>query len=330
LIAYRKATVDDIIPALSLALRVFMEYEAPDCPPEGAGYYRSAIGAGIAAPDEYIASARIIFAALDGEKIVGVIVSRNDNSAAHISMLFVDGAYHRRGIGTELTNRMVCEFKLRGFDKIALGASPYALPFYLKYGFKPTGNEESRNGLIAAPMEYVPGEIWDVLDKDGNKTGRYLERGRKMATGDYHLAVHVWKHNGKGEWLIDKRTPRNPDDVSDGKWETTGGAAVAGEDSLTAALRETKEELGLDLDPAKGAMFRSFTRERFYGHACLMHVWVFEHDCAIEDVRFQERETCEAMWATAGQIRQLARDNKFFSDVELYFDDMVEKYNYES
>jgi hypothetical protein len=39
LIAYRKATVDDIIPALNLALRVFMEYEAPDCPPEGADYY---------------------------------------------------------------------------------------------------------------------------------------------------------------------------------------------------------------------------------------------------------------------------------------------------
>lgn len=30
-------------------------------------------------------------------------------------------------------------------------------------------------------------------------------------------------------------------------WETTGGSAVAGDDSLTAALRETKEELGIDL-----------------------------------------------------------------------------------
>jgi len=28
----------------------------------------------------------------------------------------------------------------------------------------------------------------------------------------------------------------------DSKWETTGGAALAGDDSLTAALHETKEE----------------------------------------------------------------------------------------
>jgi 8-oxo-dGTP pyrophosphatase MutT (NUDIX family)/ribosomal protein S18 acetylase RimI-like enzyme len=328
MIVYRKAVTSDIVPALELALRVFMEYEAPGYPPEGAEYYRSAINAGINAPEKYMASNRMIFVALDNqipdnEKIVGVIVSRNDSSAAHISMLFVEVAYHRRGIGTELTNRVVCEFKLRGFEKITLGASPFALPFYLKYGFKATGSEELRNGIISTPMEYTPNEIWDVLDKDGNKTGRYHERGRAMAAGDYHLCVHVWKHNAKGQWLIDKRVKKSPDDMSGGKWETTGGAAVAGDDSLTAALRETKEELGLELDPAKGLLFRRFAREGFYGHTYLMDVWVFEYDCAIEDVRYQERETCDAMWATAEQIRQLIKNNEFFSDVELYFDEMV-------
>lgn len=58
-----------------------------------------------------------------------------------------------------------------------------------------------------------------------------------------------------------------------------------------------------------------------------MDVWVFEHDCNIEDVRYQERETCEAMWATAEQIRQLIRNNKFFSDVDLYFDELVDKWS---
>ena len=62
-----------------------------------------------------------------------------------------------------------------------------------------------------------------------------------MANGDYHIIVHVWKRNGKGEWLIDKRADRGSD--IDGFWETTGGAAIAGDDSLAAALRETKEEM---------------------------------------------------------------------------------------
>ena len=82
----------------------------------------------------------------------------------------------------------------------------------------------------------------------------------------------------------------------------------------------------LDLDPAKGVMFRRFAREGFNGHTYLMDVWVFEYDCAIEDICFQKSETCEAMWATADKISELIKNNEFFSDVDLYFDEMDEKW----
>ncbi len=36
----------------------------------------------------------------------------------------------------------------------------------------------------------------------------------------------------------------------DGRWATFGGALKPGEDALTAALREVREEIGLDLDRA--------------------------------------------------------------------------------
>jgi 8-oxo-dGTP pyrophosphatase MutT (NUDIX family) len=82
-------------------------------------------------------------------------------------------------------------------------------------------------------------ELWDVLDEKRNKTGRLHERGKPMKVGDCHLIVQIWIMNGKGEFIIQKRPG--------GKWETVGGCAVTGEDSLSAALRETKEELGIDL-----------------------------------------------------------------------------------
>jgi 8-oxo-dGTP pyrophosphatase MutT (NUDIX family) len=119
-------------------------------------------------------------------------------------------------------------------------------------------------------------ELWDIYDKDGNKTGRLHERGKPMASGDCHLIVHVWKHNGKGEWLIDKRTPRYDRSDLDLKWETTGGCAVAGDDSLTAALRETKEELGIVLDPMKGLRFSRTLRRARERHTMIEDVWVFE------------------------------------------------------
>lgn len=104
-------------------------------------------------------------------------------------------------------------------------------------------------------------EVWDIYDINRNKTERFHERGKPLTDGDFHLVVHVWKYNSAGEWLIDKRTPRYENDDLGGKWETTGGAAVTGDDSLTAALREAKEELGIDLDPNDGELFLSLHPE---------------------------------------------------------------------
>ena len=169
-------------------------------------------------------------------------------------------------------------------------------------------------------------ETWDILDKDGNKTGRFHVRGEPMATGDYHLIVHVWKHNGRGEWLINKRTSNRSMSI-DGKWETTGGCAVAGDDSLSAALRETKEELGLSLDPKQGVLFQHISRKAEDGHTYFVDAWVFKHDCPIEDVILQEAETCDAMWASPKKIREMMATGEFLNeDFYPYFNEMMDKW----
>lgn len=96
-------------------------------------------------------------------------------------------------------------------------------------------------------------ELWDVLDKSGTVTGRVHERGKPMNKGEYHLEVHVWIENDKGEYLISLRSSNK---TSPNMWECTGGNAVAGDDSLTTALKEVKEELGIVLEPQNGRMIR--------------------------------------------------------------------------
>ena len=92
-------------------------------------------------------------------------------------------------------------------------------------------------------------ELWDVYDEDRNLTGRLHRRGDPLKKGDYHLVIHVWILNSRGEFLLTKRSPNKG---FANLWETTGGSALAGDDSLTAAIREVKEETGLRLDPGKG------------------------------------------------------------------------------
>ncbi len=155
-------------------------------------------------------------------------------------------------------------------------------------------------------------ELWDVLDENRNKTGRVHERGKPMAAGDYHLVVHVWIVNDNGEFLISKRTPNKP---WPNMWECTGGSAVTGDTSLSAALREVSEELGIQLDPENGQLLLSRRRDGF-DMPDFCDVWLFRQNIDIASVVLQEYETCDAKWATKDEILDMINKGEFviFSD----------------
>ena len=166
-------------------------------------------------------------------------------------------------------------------------------------------------------------EFWDIYDINRKPTGRTVERGKPMRQGEYHIVVNVWIRNSKGQWLISKRTPNKHYPLL---WEPTGGSAVSGESSLNAALRETREELGIELDPKKGRLFASAVRQ-LKEFPDFLDVWVFDHDCDIESVKLQPGETCDAAWASAGDIRRLAASGKFIpQNIFPYLDKLFEAY----
>ena len=162
-------------------------------------------------------------------------------------------------------------------------------------------------------------ELWDVLDKDGNKTGRVCERGKPPQNGDYHLVVHVWILNSKGEFLISKRTPNKS---FPNMWECTGGSAVTGDDSLTTALKEVREELGVILDAKNGQLFRRF-RRTVHGFGDFADVWIFRQDVDISKIVFQPGETCDAMWANEEKIKQMILEGAFIGpEIFTYLDEL--------
>lgn len=152
----RQATTENISPALDLALRVFMEYDALDYGPEHTERMRVSIEERIANPDIYLLGNRLMFVALNDKKVIGIIETYGNN---RISLMFVDSAYHRQGIATDLMSRMACELKMRGYDKIVLNSSPYGFAFYKHFGFTINETEKNINTPWKIPMSYILNEI---------------------------------------------------------------------------------------------------------------------------------------------------------------------------
>lgn len=161
-------------------------------------------------------------------------------------------------------------------------------------------------------------EFWDILDVTGNKTGKIIHRGKAMRQNEYHLVVNVWIKNNNGELLITKRTPNKK--TFPGMWETTCGAAVIGENSLEAALREVKEEINIDLSPGNGKFLFRLKRQN-NDFPDFVDVWLFEEEVNITEVIFQLEEVCGAKWATPEHILSLIETEKF-TDTFTYLDDL--------
>jgi len=156
-------------------------------------------------------------------------------------------------------------------------------------------------------------ELWDILDENRNKTGRLHERGKPMNAGDYHLVVQIWLMNSKGEFLISRRSPGTTGWA--GMWQTTGGSAVAGDDSLATALKETNEEIGVVLDPKNGQLFKQYMLPHTNDKGGAFYdVWLFRQEVDIASVVLQPDETCDARWASKEQIRQMIDEGIFISE----------------
>ena len=153
-------------------------------------------------------------------------------------------------------------------------------------------------------------ELWDVYDKDRNRTGRTHPRGKELAPGDYHLVVHVAIFNSRGELLIQRRQPWKHGFPN--YWDlSAGGSALAGEDSRMAAHRETLEEIGLDLDFSE--VHPKFT---YYWDHGFDDYWFMTKDASILDMQLQEAEVAEVRWVNREGLIRLVEDERF---VPYYF-----------
>lgn len=159
-------------------------------------------------------------------------------------------------------------------------------------------------------------ELWDLYTRDRHPTGETHIRGEKLPPARYHLVVHVWIKNSRGEWLISQRSASRP--TFPLKWESVGGSVTAGEDSQTGALREAKEEVGVDLDPGLGKLVNSTVRDHFQD---IKDDWVFLYDGEISLANATTDEVTDMRWMTVAEIRRLYDTGGLVHTLGYFFDD---------
>ena len=150
-------------------------------------------------------------------------------------------------------------------------------------------------------------EVWDIYDKDFNKTGKTKLRGEKLEDDEFHLVINAWICNDRGEYLISQRTANKTHPLM---WECTGGSAITGETPLQACVREIKEELGIDIR-VDTAQFIGKINRYFLGHPDILFVYKFMDNSPISAVKSQPEEVNDAMWADADTIKKLLKMGKF-------------------
>ncbi|MDD5935510.1 MAG: NUDIX domain-containing protein [Clostridiales bacterium] len=149
-------------------------------------------------------------------------------------------------------------------------------------------------------MEYL-----DIVDENGVPTGEQIERRIAHEQGIRHRTSHVWlfrKKNDELQVLLQKRCLQK--DSFPGCYDiSSAGHIPAGVDFIPSAIRELKEELGIDVLPGELVYCgqRKFTFEQqFHGKLfkdCqISNVYLLWKDLEVEEFKLQESEIEEVIW----------------------------------
>ena len=92
-------------------------------------------------------------------------------------------------------------------------------------------------------------EYIDILNADGSFTGKVCLKSEIHTKGYYHNTAHVWFYNPEAEVLLAQRSATKA--ICPLLWDiSVAGHVDAGETIEHAAIRETREEIGIEIPEA--------------------------------------------------------------------------------
>ena len=163
-------------------------------------------------------------------------------------------------------------------------------------------------------------EIWDAYFQDGTPAGCTLVRGEPIPAGLYHLVCEILVRHADGDYLLMQRDLRKKG--YPGCWEATaGGSALQGEDALTCARRELREETGIAAD-SLAEIGRFVSRDTIYQqYLCVT-------GCDKDSVTLQEGETIAYRWVSEAEFAAFANSGDMIDMQRMRYQPFLRRMGY--
>jgi len=160
-------------------------------------------------------------------------------------------------------------------------------------------------------------EILDLYDKNGIKINKTIIRGEPINENEYCMAVDIWIKNDKHQILI---TQRHPLKLYPKKWECTSGFILSGENSISGALREVEEEIGIKLNKEDCKNIHRILR---YNNGIYQHNWnmivdifLVNKNIDIKETKLQKEEVIDIKWVNEKEFIEMFQNNEVVEQLD--------------
>lgn len=144
-------------------------------------------------------------------------------------------------------------------------------------------------------MEYV-----NIYNNRHELLGFTKER-HSLEKGEYRLSSFIWIINDNDELLIQQRVKNAK--TRPNMWGTTAGGVIKGESSLEGAIRELKEEIGLNIKTKELIYIGSYIRINDY-----VEIWFLKKNININDLILDKNEVQDIKWFKIEEFEKMIKN----------------------
>ena len=151
-------------------------------------------------------------------------------------------------------------------------------------------------------MEYI-----EIYDDNNNPTGEIKEKTQAHEDGNFHRTAHIWIMNDKKELLLQKRSATKKSHPN--CWDISGAGHIrAGENVIGGAIRELKEELGVEVEEKDLEYIATIKSTKNPKNMEFGYVYLLKCNNQVEEYIFEDNEVSEVKYVYFEELEKMVEE----------------------